>query len=470
MMSWKILVLASDAATAQQYRCMLNADGQDAHCCTEGAAHVLPHEVGVVDVVFAILTTKELEPIHVLRQLKAVGNTAPVVIVSRNLAVEAAVEAMREGAADYLGEPCTIDALRRALRRLEPPFDTQTSVGTPRDEPLGKRDFEGMIGRCPAIREVFTLIERIAPADATVLVTGESGTGKEMVARAIHQLSRRRDNPFLGCDCTALAPTLLESELFGHVKGSFSGAIATKNGLFEAAHRGTLLLDEVSNLSMETQSKLLRVLETRQIRMVGDTAEREVDIRLIATTNRSLAEMVKVGAFRADLYYRLNVVPMSLPPLRERRGDIPLLATAFLQQFSHQMDLDLQGFAPEAMRQLEVYPWPGNVRELHNIVERLAVLYGGTRIELNHLPIEVREAKATVSTADTPRTWEEYKHLKRQIVEDLERRFLSAALERSAQNVTHAAESVGMQRPNFHALLRHHRLKPNTNPDKQTDE
>ena len=152
-----------------------------------------------------------------------------------------------------------------------------------------------MIGQCPAMREVFALIERIAPADATVLVTGESGTGKEMVARAIHQLSRRRDNPFLGCDCTALAPTLLESELFGHVKGSFSGAIATKNGLFEAAHHGTLLLDEVSNLSMETQSKLLRVLETRQIRMVGDTAEREVDIRLIATTNRSLAEMVKVG-------------------------------------------------------------------------------------------------------------------------------------------------------------------------------
>ena len=326
----------------------------------------------------------------------------------------------------------------------------------------GTQDFEGMIGQCPAMREVFALIERIAPADATVLVTGESGTGKEMVARAIHQLSRRRDNPFLGCDCTALAPTLLESELFGHVKGSFSGAIATKKGLFEAAHQGTLLLDEVSNLSMETQGKLLRVLETRQIRKVGDTAEREVDIRLIATTNRSLAEMVKVGTFRADLYYRLNVVPITLPPFASEAATSRCWPTAFLEQFSRQMELELRGFSPEAMRQMEVYPWPGNVRELRNIVERLAVLYGGTRIELDHLPIEVREAKATVSTAELPRTWDEFKSLKRQIIDDLERRFLIAALERCSQNVTHAAESVGMQRPNFHALLRHHRLKPGT--------
>ena len=232
------------------------------------------------------------------------------------------------------------------------------------------------------MREVFALIQRIAPADSTVLVTGESGTGKEMVVRAIHRHSRRRDYPLLACDCTALAPTLLESELFGHVKGSFSGAIATKMGLFEVAHQGTLFLDEVANLSLETQGKLLRVLETRQVRKVGDTAEHEVDIRLIATTNRSLAEMVKVGAFRADLYYRLNVVPIALPPLRERRGDIPLLADAFLEQFSRQMGVEVVGFSREAMRQMELYPWPGNVRELRNIVERLAVLYGGSRIEL----------------------------------------------------------------------------------------
>ncbi len=319
--------------------------------------------------------------------------------------------------------------------------------------------FDGMLGRCPAMQEMFAMVERIAPADSTVLVTGESGTGKEMVVGAIHRRSRRREFPLLACDCTALAPTLLESELFGHVKGSFSGAIATKRGLFEVAHQGTLFLDEVANLSLETQAKLLRVLETRRVRRVGDTAEHEVDIRLVATTNRSLAEMVKVGAFRADLYYRLNVVPISLPPLRERPGDIPLLATSLLQEFSRQMEMEAKGFSPEAMGRMETYPWPGNVRELRNIVERLAVFHGGTRIEFQHLPAEIHEAKVLVSAVEVPESWEELKRQKRQIIDDLERRFLSAALERCSHNVTQAAESVGMQRTNFHALLRSHGLK-----------
>ena len=323
-----------------------------------------------------------------------------------------------------------------------------------------------MLGRCKAMGDVFALIRCIASADSTVLVAGESGTGKEMVARAIHRHSRRRNFPLVACDCTALAPTLLESELFGHVKGSFSGAIASKCGLFEVAHQGTLMLDEVANLSLETQGKLLRVLETRCVRKVGDTAEREVDIRLIATTNRSLSEMVKAGAFRADLYYRLNVVPVSLPPLRERTGDIPLLATAFLQQFSRQLEIEVSGFSREACEQMEMYSWPGNVRELRNIIERLAVLYSGRVIGLCHLPVEVREAQPSVSTTEVPRTWEELKLLKRRLVEDMERRFLRAALDRSRQNITQAAESAGMQRTNFHALLRNHGIRPHPRPEK----
>lgn len=458
-MSRKILVLANEATIAQHYQRMLCTGGDDVQSCELGSAEVAAAVAGGGDVAFVVLTAADLQPVDILHQLKAVDSAMRVVVVSRNETVQAAVEAMRQGAADYLREPCSAEELQAALRRLEPPLSAGMMRGPAVGESRPPRSFEGMLGQCPAMREVFALIERIAPADATVLVTGESGTGKEMVVRAIHHLSRRRDNPFLGCDCTALAPTLLESELFGHVKGSFSGAIATKKGLFEAAHQGTLLLDEVSNLSMETQGKLLRVLETRQIRKVGDTAEREVDIRLIATTNRSLGEMVKVGAFRADLYYRLNVVPITLPPLRERTGDIPWLANIFLEHFSRQMELDLRGFSPEAIRQMEVYPWPGNVRELRNIVERLTVLYGGTRIEHHHLPVEVREAKCTMSTAELPRTWDEFKSLKRQIIDNLECRFLTAALERCSQNVTHAAESVGMQRPNFHALLRHHKLK-----------
>jgi transcriptional regulator with PAS, ATPase and Fis domain len=340
--------------------------------------------------------------------------------------------------------------------------DHRPSIG----EQPSLQEFEGMLSQSPAMRDVFALIQRIAAADSTVLVSGESGTGKEMVVRAIHRHSRRRDCPLLACDCTALAPTLLESELFGHVKGSFSGAIATKKGLFEVTHQGTLLLDEVANLSLETQGKLLRVLETRLVRKVGDTVEQEVDIRLVATTNRSLAEMVKIGAFRADLYYRLNVVPIALPPLRERPGDVPLLAATFLEHFSRQMDMEVKGFSGPALRNMEIYPWPGNVRELRNVVERLAVLYGGTRIELCHLPGEIREAQPADCIAEAARTWEQFKQAKRQLVRDLECRFLRAALERCSGNITQAAESVGMQRTNFHALLRLHGLKPETTREK----
>lgn len=458
MMPWKILVLADAAPAAQRYQRLLCGAGQHVRCGRIGAAEMHSARAGNVDATFVVLTNEQTEPADVLREFKTVGSISPVIVVSRNETVRVAVEAMREGAVDYLREPCSVDDLVDALSRLESPGPPATDREASDEMPEAEA-FQGMVGRCPAMQEVIALIKRIAPSAATVLVTGESGTGKEVAVRAIHRLSGRRNNAFMACDCTALAPTLLESELFGHVKGSFSGAIATKNGLFEAAHQGTLMLDEVSNLSMETQGKLLRVLETRQIRMVGDTAEREVDIRLIATTNRSLAEMVKVGAFRADLYYRLNVVPIALPPLRERHGDIPLLATVFLRDFSRRMHVEMGGVSPDAMRQLEVYPWPGNVRELHNIVERLAVLYGGTRIELEHLPIEVREAKATLPPSEIPRSWEECKMVKKQFVDDLERRFLTAALDRCSQNVTHAAASVGMQRPNFHALLRHHGLK-----------
>ena len=228
------------------------------------------------------------------------------------------------------------------------------------------------------------------------------------------------------------------------------------------AHEGTLFLDEVGNLSMETQGKLLRVLETKRVRKVGDTAEHEVNIRLVAATNRELAELVKEGQFREDLYYRLNVVPILLPPLRERQGDIPLLAMRFLERFCKKTEADIKGFTPEAMCQMESYHWPGNVRELRNIVERLAILCDGDRIELRHLPAEIRQAQVRTAITQLPPTWEEFKRLKHQIgkaaVDDLERRFVIAALKRSAGNVSKAAEEVGIQRTNFHALMRKHGL------------
>lgn len=458
----RILVIASDSAVALTYEQTLCPAGYDVQFYDDSAAGIEAAASGRFDRILICQGCPEFDLLEILRRVRAADDSAPIIVASRIASVNAAVAAMREGATDFLCEPCTAEELRSALNRSEYPVLPAPRADRAAKPSASSRGFEGMLGQCAAMAEVFALIERIAPADSTILVTGESGTGKEMVVRAIHRHSRRRDAPLLACDCTALAPTLLESELFGHVKGSFSGAIATKMGLFEVAHQGTLLLDEVANLSMETQGKLLRVLETRRVRKVGDTAEHDVDIRLVATTNRSLAEMVKVGAFRADLYYRLNVVPISLPPLRQRTGDLPLLASAFLKQFSCQMGMEARGFSGEAIEQMEVYPWPGNVRELRNIVERLAVLYGGSQIELCHLPAEIREARPAVSNSEVPHTWEEVKRLKHQIVDDLERRFLIDALDRSAQNITQAAESVGMQRSNFHALMRAHGLKPDT--------
>jgi DNA-binding NtrC family response regulator len=325
------------------------------------------------------------------------------------------------------------------------------------------RGLEGILGESQAMQRVFALIQRVAPTDGTVLVTGESGTGKEMVVRAIHRLSRRKNHPLMACDCSALAPTLLESELFGHVKGSFSGAIATKQGLFEAAHKGTLFLDEVSNLSIETQGKLLRVLETRKVRKVGDTEEKEYDIRLVTASNRDLSEMVKEGVFREDLYYRLNVVPIFLPPLRQRPGDIPLLAMALLERCCKKLEVNVLGFTPEAMAMMENHSWPGNVRELRNIVERMAILCDSDRIEPRHLPPEIRQAVPRGSSAQQlPRTWEEFKKLKQQVrdnaVQDLECRFITEALRRTEGNVSKAAEEIGIQRTNLHALIRKYGL------------
>lgn len=456
-MARKILLVTCDPAASQRYHQALVAEGFEVHACREVTPTL---DYDAFDLVLVREEPPEVVGLEILRQVKAGPWLAPVVIFSQRPGVESAVAAIKEGAVDYRHEPCSAAELRETLRTLATDLWPPAAPRVAEPDTQSPPGFEGMLGQCPAMREVFDLIRRIAPADSTVLVTGESGTGKEMVVRAIHRHSRRRDYPLLACDCTALAPTLLESELFGHVKGSFSGAIATKQGLFEVAHQGTLFLDEVANLSLETQGKLLRVLETRRVRKVGDTTEREVDIRLVATTNRSLAEMVKVGQFRADLYYRLNVVPIALPPLRERGGDIRLLAETFLHRFCREMGVQAQGFSEEALQQMEIYSWPGNVRELRNIVERLAVLYGGVRVELHHLPAEIREARPATTTSELPHTWEDFKRLKRQMVADLERRFLLAALQRASYNITQAAENVGMQRPNFHALLRAHGIRP----------
>jgi DNA-binding NtrC family response regulator len=459
----RILVIDDEPAIGQACVRVLESDGHEVRYLSMPEAGLQTALSGDFDIILLDWKMPGLDGLEVLAQLKAAAVPSEVIMITGHATVESAVQAMRQGTHDYLGKPFTPDQLKLAVRRAAEHSRLIRENVALRQELEIHQGFEGIIGESRAMERVFALARRVAPTDGTVLLVGESGTGKEVFVRAIHRLSRRKDHPLMACDCSALAPTLLESELFGHVKGSFSGAIVTKQGLFEAAHRGTLFLDEIGNLSMEIQGKLLRVLETKQVKKVGDTAEREVDIRLISATNRDLMEMVREGAFREDLYYRLNVVPVYLPPLRDRAGDIPLLATVFLERLGKKNQTAAKGFSAEAMSLMESYGWPGNVRELRNIVERLAILCDHERIEPRHLPAEIRQLqpRATLETP-LPRTWEEFKRLKQQVrdsaVEQLERRFLSEALRRCDGNVSRTAEEIGIQRTNLHALLRKYGL------------
>lgn len=463
LIAGRILVIDDELALGMSCRRALSADGYEVVVESDAEAGWRRATAEEFDIILLDLMMPKMDGLEVLRRLKTEGTPSEIVIITAFSTLETAVEAMRLGAADYLGKPFTPAELRMTIDKV-----ARRSALIRENQALRRQlevaeGFEGMIGRSRAMERVFSLVKRVAPTDGTVLITGESGTGKEMIVQAIHRLSPRRNKPLLACDCSALASTLLESELFGHVKGAFSGAIATKQGLFEAAHRGTLFLDEVANLSWETQGKLLRVLETKKVRKVGDTAEHEVEIRLVAATNRSLAEMVAQGEFREDLYYRLNVVPIELPPLRERHGDIPLLANAFLKRLTEKMNLQARGFTPEAMALLESYSWPGNVRELRNVVERMAILCEGERIEVRHLPRELREVQVGSSVSRFPESWDEFRRIKnsaaRQAAAELERQYLTEMLARCDNNVSKTAKLIGVRRPNLHAMLKKHGLR-----------
>jgi DNA-binding NtrC family response regulator len=459
----RVLVIDDEASVCLSCERILRSEGHEVVCRQdprEGLKDALSSDH---DLILLDLVMPELDGLELLRQIKAAGVTSEVIIITGYSTVQTAVSAMKLGATDFVSKPFTPDELMVVVQKvIERRALVRENVEL-RGQLAERAGFEGMIAESRIMEQVFALIRRVAPTQSTVLITGESGTGKEMVARSIHHLSPRATHPFVACDCSALAPGLLESELFGHLRGAFSGAVGTKQGLFEVANRGTLFLDEISNISAEIQGKLLRALESRQVRRVGDTALREVDIRLVTATNRDLLEMVKAGTFREDLFYRLNVVPINLPPLRGRKGDIPLLAMTLLARLQARSPIRVKGFTAEAMRLLEEYAWPGNVRELKNIIERMAVLCESDRIEAHDLPPELQEHQPLATTTVVlPATWDEFKDLKRHVrdaaTHELERRFLLQALERAAWNVTKASEAVGMQRTNFHALMSKHGL------------
>lgn len=413
------------------------------------------------DLIVTDLKMPGMSGIEVLKAVKTLQPNVPVIMITGYATVDTAVEAMKNGAVDYLSKPFAPDqflkkvdnALKQRLQS-EDELDFRADVGR-------QHGFDGFIGESREMQKVYRRIMQVASTNSTVLITGESGTGKELVASAIHNHSSRRDRPFVALDCSSLAETLLESELFGHVKGSFTGATQSKDGLFKVADNGTLFLDEVSNISLSTQAKLLRVLQMRQVTPIGGTQPIPINIHLVAASNRNLKTMVAEGTFREDLYFRLNIIPIELPPLRERKGDIPLLINHFLKKFTAEMGKNIRALAADARDYLEGYAYPGNVRELENIIERAVVLAEDELIRKEDLELSHAVESDTADRRERiPMNAEELKDMKQQIrgqaIESIEKAFLVSALERNNWNATRAAEETGILRPNFQGMLKRH--------------
>lgn len=411
------------------------------------------------DVVLLDLKMPGVDGMELLHLIKEIDPKIVSIMMTGYSTVETAVEAMRSGAFDYISKPFTPDELSI---RIEKALEKRRLICENRylHQQLDEKYY--IVGKSEKMQEIYRTIEKVAPTDSTVLIHGESGSGKELLARAIHYHSQRKGKPFVSLDCSALTESLLESELFGHVKGSFTGASINKPGLFEVAHGGTFFLDEIGGISMLIQSKLLRALQEREIRPVGATKTISVDIRLITATNKDLEEMIEKGTFREDLFYRLNVVPIFLPALREKKEDIPLLISHLLQKFSQIRKKHIKGIDPEAMRLFTEYSWPGNVRELENVIERIVVMSDEEDIRPEHLPLYIRE-KNPLCAMSTPVTNEELKRLKKQAKEDavkhIERSFVVETLKRNNWSITKAAKDVGVKRQNLQTLIRKYQIK-----------
>ncbi len=461
----RILVIDDEQVIREGLKRILESEGYVTELCSSGCAAMDTVQNRSVDLIITDLKMPGMSGIDVLKSIHIVQPEIPVVMITGYSTVDTAVDAMKHGAADYITKPFTPENILQVVRRA---FEQKTVMLDDiylKKELRDHHGFEHFIGESREMQKVYRRILQVAQTDSTVLITGESGTGKELVAKAIHNNSPRREQPFVAVDCTALSENLLESELFGHVKGSFTGAFQSKTGLFKVADQGTLLLDEVSNLSLRTQAKLLRALQEREITPIGGTRPLPVDIRLIAATNRDLKEMVESGEFREDLFFRLNIIPVGMPPLRERRDDLEALCGHFIREFSKEFSKDIRGIEPAAMDLLIQHDFPGNVRELENLIERAVVLAEGETINCADLELSPDTHHDTNPLAIIPRTFEELKerkkHLKELAVNPIERAFLLSALRRNDWNITRAAEEVGMQRPNFQTLLKKQGLSRN---------
>lgn len=405
----------------------------------------------------------DMDGMDILRQVKATRLDVCIIVMTGFANVKDAVESMKLGSFDYISKPFGEDELLNAVELAMENRRFQEQHLAARRQQLSRKAFGDIIGETHRVMQILTDICKVAPTDTTVLLTGESGTGKELFAREIHAHSNRATGPFVAMDCSTFSSSLLESELFGHTKGAFTGAVENKAGIFKTAAGGTLFLDEVANLNMDIQAKLLRAIEAHEFKPVGGSRVETADVRFVAATNRDLKEMVAAGTFRDDLFYRLNVFPITIPPLRERRDDIPLLLYHFLTRYCRKTGKRVDGFSDDAMKTLVDYDWPGNVRQLKNVVERLVIISDNPVLEYAQVSDHWDAGPGDIAGSAVPDTLDALKAAKQNLLTtqfgEIEKAFLKKALAAAGGNITQAARQVGMQRSNFSSLMKKHMLK-----------
>jgi two-component system response regulator PilR (NtrC family) len=442
-MAERLLVVEDEAGMRQFLEIMLSKDGYEVDVAASGEEGLEIYNRQKPDLILTDVKMPGMSGLDLIREIRAVDPDAYIVAITAYASADDAARAVREGAYDYISKPFQIEDLRnvilnalQAKRLVMDQSELTASFET-------KRSFKGIVGASREMLEIFRLISRVAPSKASILVVGESGTGKELAARAIHVLSPRADKPFVVVNCTAIPETLIESELFGHVKGAFTGASANKPGLVEEADTGTLFLDEVGDIPFPVQAKLLRFLQNRECRRVGGNETKKVDVRVIAATNINLEKYMEQGLFREDLYYRLNVIAVRIPPLRDREEDIPLLIEHFLKKFASEQGKEITQVSSLAMRVLCSYQYPGNVRELENIVERCVTLERSNQLTAEHLPakmVESADSASAKSAFDIPADGIDLDGA----TQDLERKLITRALEMTGGNRSRAAQLLGI--------------------------
>jgi nitrogen regulation protein NR(I) len=450
----QILVVDDELNLRRVLRAQLERDGYDVHTAEDGEQALSLLREHHIDLVITDLRMPKLDGMELLRRIAAMEDAPPVVMITAHGTVDTAVEALKTGAFDYITKPFDQDDVRTIVRKALRTQDLSSAEAS-RPVPGGPESGRyGIIGQSAGLLELYAVLDRVADTPTTVLVTGESGTGKELVARALHENSSRRDKPFIKVNCAAIPRDLMESELFGYERGAFTGAVGSKPGRFELASGGTLFLDEIGSIPVEMQVKLLRALQESEFERVGGVKTIRVDVRLVAATNSDLKKEIAAGAFREDLYYRLNVVPMRLPALRERREDIPLLVQHFVRKFDARLHKNVTSIEPEALEVLSNHPWPGNIRELENVIERAVLFCDGAALRSVDLPSDlVRTPDPPPVAHSTPRSIPPSPSvsdgLKEQVkaaMSRLERELIVKALEQTGGNVTHAARLLKISR------------------------